>query len=658
MTPWTPDLTSLSETSLAALRLLADVSLKGTAVLLAAAALGSLLRHHAAAARHLVWSLALVGMLLLPPLALLLPAWNVSLLPAPEPAAMPAVPEPSPAPSARLIILPPAALPVGAVELRPPDFVALARHWPAAALALWLLGALAVAARLLVGSWGVWRLARRAEPVADESWAALARRLTGQLRLRRPVRLLRSERVAMPMTWGSWRPVVLLPAESAAWSEGWRQIVLLHELAHIKRRDCLTQMLAQAACALYWFNPLVWTAARRLRAERELACDDHVLCLGTKASEYARYLVEIASTLGPPTGSPVTVGMACSQLEGRVRAILDPGVRRRGLNRALAALALALVLAPVAPLAALRPWAAAAPSPEVALDPLPAAAPEPQPIAAVRDQDPPPAPPAPPAPEPPPVAGDRRDEADDAEEAEEEDEESQAREKAGASGLSAEQIIQMKVAGVTPEYVEMLRRQGYADLPARQVANLSLQGVTEEFIKEARGWGGGQVTPQQLINLKISGVDGAYLQAMKQAGYDNLPVNKLSNLRIHGVTPEYVAALRRLGYDKLTADQLTGLKIHGVTEDYIKATQGWLPGKPSAQELMQLRIHGIDEAFVKEMRGLGFDNLTMEQLLQFRIHGVTPDYVKKMRAAGLKNVSANELIRLKIHGLDSILLKN
>ncbi|HZN10688.1 MAG TPA: hypothetical protein VFC61_03360, partial [Blastocatellia bacterium] len=90
MTPWTPDLTSLSETSLAALRLLADVSLKGTAVLLAAAALGSLLRHHAAAARHLVWSLALVGMLLLPPLALLLPAWNVSLLPAPEPAAMPA----------------------------------------------------------------------------------------------------------------------------------------------------------------------------------------------------------------------------------------------------------------------------------------------------------------------------------------------------------------------------------------------------------------------------------------------------------------------------------------------------------------------------------------------------------------------------------------
>ncbi|MGH9937441.1 MAG: M56 family metallopeptidase, partial [Blastocatellia bacterium] len=125
----------------------------------------------------------------------------------------------------------------------------------------------------------------------------------------------------------------MLPKEADGWTMECRSIVMLHELSHVKRRDCLMQGLAQLACAIYWFNPLVWIAAWRLRVERELACDDHVLEAGAKASDYASQLVEIASSFGVANcGLPVAVGMACSHLESRVRSILDPNARRRGVN--------------------------------------------------------------------------------------------------------------------------------------------------------------------------------------------------------------------------------------------------------------------------------------------------------------------------------------
>lgn len=176
-----------------------------------------------------------------------------------------------------------------------------------------------------------------------------------------PPVLLVSPRALAPMTWGLRHPVVLLPRDCHGWSEDLRRQVLLHELAHIRRRDCLTQFVAQCVCLLHWFNPLVWVAGRRLRAERERACDDLVLGAGTLPSSYANHLLQIASHLGSRERA-ASAGLAMarrSSIFDRLDAVLDARRCRRSPSRRAVAAATGLILAFITGLSALGPAARA-----------------------------------------------------------------------------------------------------------------------------------------------------------------------------------------------------------------------------------------------------------------------------------------------------------
>jgi beta-lactamase regulating signal transducer with metallopeptidase domain len=337
--------------------------LKAAPLLIAAWLVTALLRRASAATRHFVWVLAIAGVLLLPAVTAVVPRWELAVLartPATETRAIEgdqerseargAEPEPSgPSPSTTFDGVPSPSM---AFDRPASPSIVLDRL-----SAVWALGAGVIVLLIALSLWRTNRLARGATPMAHAGVLGEAGRIARRLGVRRPVTILQAAGDAMPMTWGALRPRMLLPAEFADWPAARRQAVLVHELAHVKRLDWLTQLIARFAGALYWWNPLVWIAARRLREERELACDDLVLAHGTVASSYAGDLLEIARALrASPATALAGIAMARrSQLAGRLLAVLD-GSRVRGpvgSRSAVAAVtAVAAVLFPLAAMAA------------------------------------------------------------------------------------------------------------------------------------------------------------------------------------------------------------------------------------------------------------------------------------------------------------------
>lgn len=216
--------------------------------------------------------------------------------------------------------------------------------------------ALLLLVHMSIGMIGVWYVAKNAEELLHEDALRVLDETREQLALDMNIRLLRSSRISVPVLWGVFKPVLLLPPDVVTWPSERLRVVLMHELAHLKRFDGVSLIVTRMAVSLFWFHPLAWSLERAGRSECERACDDLVLASGTKPSEYADHLLAIARSM--PTFDPfrsVTLAMSRkSQLEGRLLSILQPHVARRVFSGRGVAIACALAVAVVVPVSALR----------------------------------------------------------------------------------------------------------------------------------------------------------------------------------------------------------------------------------------------------------------------------------------------------------------
>jgi beta-lactamase regulating signal transducer with metallopeptidase domain len=665
-------------------------------------------RRSSAATRHLVWTLAVASVLLLPLLSLVLPAWPIAVHVTPVSVAD------------RAVAAGTNNDPSGSVRLPAPDegsallpaHVTTPPSWPRAIAAIYAAGVLVVFLYLFVHRQRVRRFAREAIDLDDPAWTRLLHKSAADIGVHRVVRLLRSRECSMPMAVGTLAPAVLVPAIADTWAEDRRRAVMLHELAHVARCDCLTQSLAFTACALYWFHPAVWWVARRLRIERELACDDRVIAAGAGEREYASHLLEIAYSLGRYRAPALAVTMARPrQLEGRLLAVLDtarnrvvPSARVRFAGVIGATLVVAsLAGATTTTVAAIEPqprasdrlywnaWSwlqssrlvkAAAEMIGIAQNALPGTW-EIRPTAtdgivhlrlvewnsssgsnipiqllegltAAQLAGP-----------PGPV---------------------QFRMKRDAGTFMFEGVVRSGVGAGTfsfsPDvsfpaelvkrgfarpsaieqyqlarhdigyaFIDELTKQGYAKPATAELVRAGQHGVDVMYLRGmgTQGYRLGTLAP--LIELRDHGVDLNYIRQLSEQGYKGLSAEDLRQARDHGVSPDYIRAMRDAGYAGLPMDQLINARDHGVDGEYVRGLGELGHRKLALDQVISARDHGVDIDFARGMASLGYSNLSLDALVRLRDHGVTPQYVKDVKALGYDGLSADDLVTLRDHGL-------
>ncbi|HSU57906.1 MAG TPA: TonB family protein [Bryobacteraceae bacterium] len=323
------------------------VALKSSAVLMAAGLAVLFLRRRSAAARHVVWTGVFAALLALPVLSVLLPALRLPVPHAflPDGAAF-QIGSSSSSDALNLQSRPSA---VPAVQMKPKPW---SLDWRISLLFVWGLGT-ALSLGQMAMSWAaIRRIRRTARVLTLPEFSSLI----ADLGIKAKVGLLEAGPGSMPMVFGLLRSRIFIPSDALQWNEERRHTVILHELAHVQRGDCLTHLLARIAIGFYWWNPLAWFGWREFLKERERAADDLVLNLGARPSEYANHLLEIASgmQLSPVAGWAAVAMARRSQLESRLLAILDTGRNRKTVRHATAMATVALAIGIAVPLAALQ----------------------------------------------------------------------------------------------------------------------------------------------------------------------------------------------------------------------------------------------------------------------------------------------------------------
>ncbi len=516
---------------------------------------------------------------------------------------------------------------------------------------VWFVGVLLLSLRTAGGFILVERLRRR--EVKDVSQALRERCLALQRRLGidRAIRYCECFRLDAPAVIGWFRPVVLLPVMAlTGLSEEQLEIVIAHELAHISRFDGFVNLFQIVTETLLFYHPAVWWVNREIRAERENCCDDLAVTTCGNAVEYARALATMEEWRATPM---LAMGSNRGSLTARVARLLGVGTsgsRVRGSGFAAGLLCMAGALAagnallghervtlpphasPVRSISATDPvvlevlrltsevHALSGPA-KASMGRESVATPE------ARGQEQQSAAPSAKAEEP----SGKQSYIDQME-------------AAGFKNLSADDLISLKVQGVTPEYIRAMRDLGFK-VDADQIAGMKAQGVTPEYVHAMRDLGFKPDT-DEIVGMKAMGVTEEYVRSVRALGL-TADADQIVGMKSQGITPEYMRAMQDLGI-KADADELIGLKAQGVSPEFIHQMSS-LGLAAKADDLIGMKAQGVSPDYVKEMQALGLKP-TADDLIGLKAQGVTPEYIREMRALGLE-ISGDDAVGLKAQGV-------
>ncbi len=520
----------------------------------------------------------------------------------------------------------------------------------------WFLGVLLLSLRTAGGLFLVEKM-RRCEmrPVARELYEKCLA-LQRKMGLERVIRYCECLRLDAPAVLGWVRPVVLLPAKAlTGLSEEQIAMIIAHELAHIRRLDGFVNLFQIGVETLLFYHPAVWWVSQRIRTEREHCCDDEAVAVSGDAVNYARALTLMEEWRTAPSLLMAANRSPLSERVVRLLGLDEAAGRLRVAGMAVAVVGLAgAMLAGNAFLGVAHAALGSKASANRHQAGSNLAAPEEQSSSTVIVVRPANTSTAAKSFASTEQAGKDKDNDKLKEKKQERDEEQasgkesylEGMEAAGFKSLTADELIAMKIQGVTPAYVKEIHELGMKPT-VEELIGMRVQGITPEYLRDLR-----DLAPNlgidQLIGMKVQGITPQYANDMRGLGLKFDPEN-LIGMKVQGITPEYVKGMQALGC-KPDTEELIGMKVQGITPDYVKGIEA-TGLKPDVDDLIGMKVQGITPEYVKFMQDAGFKNLDVDELIGAKVEGITPEFIDKARKHGFQNLTLDKLIALKQAGV-------
>lgn len=488
---------------------------------------------------------------------------------------------------------------------------------------LWIAGVMALSIRSL-GGWVVTQLwKRRNVRLAEAFWQESLARLAKRLAISRTVSLWESATAHTPAVIGWIRPVVLLPASAiSGLAPGQIEALLAHELAHIRRHDYLVNLLQTAIETLLFYHPAVWWVGRQMRAERENCCDDLAVGVCGDALVYARALTELEK-IRIATPRLVMAANSGSLLQ-RVRRLLDP---QRDPPSSPSAIHPDWVTGVAIVLCVVSIWATSRGTVRLHPDHSEQSV---RLVNALYQQrlDPP-------ASQVDQPVGQRVIPA--------------LKATLVAMAQPAAQVEQATEPSSDKSFMGGIAALGYKDLSVDQLISLKIHGVTTDYVRELLA-AGLKLKVDEIVSFAIHGAQPSEIVEMQKLGYRLTP-DEIVNMYIHGLTPEFTRQMKSAGFGTPTFEQLISFKIHGATAEIAEQFKQAGVRELNFDKLVSLEIHGAKPDDVKQIGALGYANLTADEVITMCIHGVDVDFVRKAQKHGFKDLSLDKLIKLKQYGI-------
>lgn len=520
----------------------------------------------------------------------------------------------------------------------------LSIDWPSCFVWTWLAGVVGFGARAAGGWMYVERLYREKRSALLPVLARRCAQLQRTLGIDRTIAYFESALVDAPAVIGWFRPIVLLPASAlTGLSADQLDAIIVHELAHIQRLDCLVNMFQIAAETLLFYQPAVWWVSKVIRVERENCCDDIAVAICGDAGTYARALTLLETWRAAPS---IMLAANGGSLKSRVTRLLglDTIVRsvpRAGLAAVTVLCAAGVVLASTSfhyglpagsdngssatstdstfAIAELRP---PAPPPSSSAWPEACRRPAPAPALLVA------------------TAGFKRVPA------------AAARAEAEADLLTAEaqdtsQASATASSDTASSYIQGLQAAGLKNISVDELIALKIQGVTPEYVREMRA-AGLEPSTGDLIAMKVEGVTPDYIRQVRQT-WPDATVREMIGMKVQGITPEYVRGVRQT-WPQAGLHDIIGMKVQGITPDYVREVRQTWPDA-GIHDIIGMKVQGVNPSDKAEFERLGLGNLSVHEAIAFRVQNVTPDYVRSLESAGLGKLTPHEVISAKVQGI-------